>query len=119
MNQNPEQLRRNLLETNFQLSLHIVHTGERQVIRKRAVTGNIGATAYSLKFDLMHIQHFGKLGHDCLEFLFQLGVAQDFVAGFDSRRLAFDVGENRGNFRYFLANLGFQPSDPVVGFFHG
>ena len=64
----------------------------------------------------MHVEDLGELGGDGLQAPLQFGVMQQFVAGLDGCGFAFDVGEDRGNFRDVLANLGFENGHAVVGF---
>ncbi len=79
--------------------------------------GDVDAAAHPFDEDFVHIEDLGELGGDGLQTPFQFGVMQQFVAGLDGGRLAFDVGEDRGNFRDVLANLGLEHGHAVVGFF--
>src|SRR5713101_4342075 len=116
MDQHAEQLRGFLLEANFQFGLDVMYTRERQLVRHRAVAGDIPSAAHPLELDVVHIKNLRKLRRDGFQTLFQVGVAQDLVAGFDGCGLALNVGEDRGNFRHVVADLRLEHSDTVVGF---
>ena len=49
----------------------------------------------------------------------EVGVANQFIAGFDGGGFAFDVGEDVGDLRYVAAHIGFEFGDLIVGALEG
>src|SRR5215471_6332316 len=71
VNQNLEQLRRSLLETNLKLGGNIVNTRKRQVIGHGAVARHIDFASDALDLYIVHIHYFRKFIHNGLELLLQ------------------------------------------------
>jgi hypothetical protein len=119
MDQNSKQLRRVLLETDFQLGLDVVHAGERKVVRQSAMAGDEQAAADALDHELVNVENLGKLRGHSPQAMLEFRIADDFFGLLEGGRLALDVGEDVGNFGNIVAHVGLQFGDLIVGGFEG
>ncbi len=108
MNQHTEEFGRRLLEMDFQFGLDIVDASQRQIVREGAMAGDVKAASHFLDLDVVGINDFWKLPGRRLEVALEAGVAEHLVAGFDGGRLAFDMGEDVGDFGHVAAHISFE-----------
>src|SRR5579864_353132 len=118
MNQDTEEFRRILFEADFEFSLNVVHTGERQIVRQCAVTGNEKMPTNALQNKFVYIENFGELrGHGSQSAL-EFGIADQSLRRLDGRGLALDVRQDVGDFGNVAPHCRFQLGDLIVGLLH-
>src|SRR5271170_402814 len=119
MNQHPEQFGRGLLEPDFEFGLNVMDAGQRKIVGKRAMAGNVKAAAHLLDLNVVHVDNFRKLAGQRFQPPLEFSVADYLVAGFNGGGLTLDVGENVGDLRHVVAHVRFQFRDLIVGTFEG
>jgi hypothetical protein len=67
----------------------------------------------------VRIDDFREFSGDRTETALKSGILDDLLAGFDGRRLAFDVREDCGDFRNLRPNFVFEGRNLVVSGLHG
>src|ERR1035441_2734505 len=72
------------------------------------MTGQIHSSAHALDDEFVNVEHLGKLRRHGFQAVLEFRVAEDFFWFLNSRRLALNVGEDVGNFRYVAAHVRFE-----------
>src|SRR5258708_3851293 len=119
VDQDTKQVRRVLLEADFEFGLDIVHTRKGKIIGERAVTGDVETSANPLDDEIMNVENLGKFRGHGSQSVFTLGVADQLLGSLNRGGLALDVGKNVGDLGHVTANVGFELRDLVVGLDEG
>src|SRR5579872_2284767 len=91
-----------------------MHARKRHIVWKGAMAGYVDSAVYPLHLDVMSVEDVGKLFRDRLQSSLKMRIAFDLLTRFDGGGLAFNMSEDRSNFRNLLTNFKFQQADQVM-----